>query len=290
MDQVEKKYPIIAVGALIYNQAGKILLVRGPKFGDFWTIPGGKVDLGETVEQALRREIKEEISVEIGKVEFVQFQDAINPPSYHEPKHFLFIDFLAELKNGEPAVSNEITEFIWVDAATARQDLKTSPTVDKLIQAYLDKSKPAEIKNEDYKLNYQRALADYQNLKKETASRRGEWAQYSEQMILEEFIPVYDNFKKAYWHKPEIAGESEKQFKQWADGIGFIQKQFGDILKAHNVIEIKTVGEMFDPKFHETVGEDAVEGKTHGTIVREVEGGYTMAGRVIKVAKVIIAK
>ena len=54
--------------------------------------------------------------------------------------------------------------------------------------------------------------------------------------------------------------------------------------------EIKTVGEKFDPKFHESVGEEAVEGKEHGLIVKEIDGGYVMRGRVVKVAKVVIAK
>ena len=67
-------------------------------------------------------------------------------------------------------------------------------------------------------------------------------------------------------------------------------KQFGDVLKAHNVEDIKTVGEKFDPKFHESVGEEGAEGQEAGAIVREVDGGYVMGGSVIKVAKVIIAK
>lgn len=296
MSEIEnnQEYPIVAVGPLIYNAQGEILLVKGPKFGDFWTIPGGKVDLGETVEQALRREIQEEIGVELGKVEFVQYQDAINPPAYHVPKHFIFIDFFAEIKNGEPQISDEITDFIWVDSQKALDEYKLAPDVAQLIKKYISKNtKPevvVEIKNEDYKANWQRALADYQNLQKEIAARRSEWVQMSEQQILEEFIPVYDNFKKAYLHKPEIIGDDAQKFKQWSDGIGYIQKQFADILKAHSVVEIKTIGENFDPKFYESVGEEELEGKQHGFIIREVEGGYKMGERVIKVAKVIIAK
>lgn len=145
----------------------------------------------------------------------------------------------------------------------------------------------------EYKASWQRALADYQNLKKETEARRSEWAQYSEQMILEEFIPVYDNFKLAFRLQTSDFGPDQQK---WVDGIKHIMKQFGEILKAHNVQEIKTAGEMFDPKFHETVGEapssDGVSAtlRKPGEIAREVAGGYTMGGRVIKVAKVVIAK
>lgn len=138
----------------------------------------------------------------------------------------------------------------------------------------------------EYKLNWQRALADYQNLQKETMARRAELASMSEQMILEEFIPVYDNFKKAFSLKPAT---EDKQTQNWINGIGFIMQYFGGVLKSHKVEEIKTVGEMLDTKLHEAVGEEDID-KPHGTILKEAEGGYTMGGRVIKVARVIIAK
>ena len=140
---------------------------------------------------------------------------------------------------------------------------------------------------EEFKRNWQRALADYQNLQKETAARRAQWASMSEQQILEEFIPVYDNFKKAFNGLPTtdyglLAG--------WVKGIEYIKKQFSDVLQAHGVEEIKAVGEKFDPQFHEAVGEETADGHEAGSIVKEVDGGYSMAGRVIKVAKVVIAK
>ena len=141
----------------------------------------------------------------------------------------------------------------------------------------------------EYKSGWQRAVADYKNLQKETSERRQLLLEMSEQQILEEFIPVYDNFKKAFAHHPEVAGDNEKQLKNWISGIGHIQRQFGEVMKAHKVEEIKTVGEKFDPKFHEAAGEEVGEGEP-GTILREVDGGYVMGERVIKAAKVIIAQ
>lgn len=147
-------------------------------------------------------------------------------------------------------------------------------------------------KAEEYKKDWQRALADYKNLQKETSERRGEWAQMSKTMILEDFIPVYDNFKTAFYHHPVLNADNEehKQIKSWVDGIGYIMKQFGDVLKGHGIEEIKTVGEKFDPTIHESVGEEKVEGKESGFIIREVSGGYKMGDKVVKVARVIIAK
>lgn len=136
--------------------------------------------------------------------------------------------------------------------------------------------------------NWRRALADYDNLKKETASRRAEWAQYSEQQILEEFIPVYEHLKLA------LQGANESN--SWLEGVKYVLKQFSDIFKAHGVEEIKTVGEKFDPNLHEAVGHKSEpDGSIHGKpesdiIVKEIAGGYKMGERVIRAAKVIIAK
>lgn len=141
--------------------------------------------------------------------------------------------------------------------------------------------------NIDYKDKWLRAQADYQNLLKETEARRAEWAQYSEQQILEEFIPVYDNFKKAFFNDQRSTINDQDG---WTKGIEYIMKQFGVILKAHGVKEIKTVGEEFNPELHEAMGEEESDEFEGGRIMREVEAGYRMKGKIVKVAKVIIAK
>lgn len=136
---------------------------------------------------------------------------------------------------------------------------------------------------EEYKIGWQRALADYQNLQKETSSRRAEWAQMSEQQILEEFIPVYEHLKMSM---NGVADESNP----WIDGVKHVLKQFADILKSHGVEEIKTVGERFDPKYHEAIGHEAIEGAGEDEIVKEISGGFKMGDRVIKAARVMVNK
>jgi len=138
---------------------------------------------------------------------------------------------------------------------------------------------------EEYKAGWQRALADYRNLQKEVASMRSQWAQMSEQRILEEFIPVYDHLKLAINNEQMASDKSP-----WLEGVRHVARQFDGILKAHNAEEIKTVGEKFDPQLHEAVIEEESEGKAAGIILKEVEGGYKMGDRVIKPAKVIISK
>ncbi len=150
--------------------------------------------------------------------------------------------------------------------------------------------------SEEYKSGWQRAVADYKNLQKEISDRRAEWAQFSEQQIIEEFLPVYDNFKKAFKDTDDADAYADdadnanmKKMQNWKKGIEFIMKQFEGVLKEHGIEEIKTVGEVFNPELHEAVGEEESEQPEH-TILKEIDTGYRMNGRVIKAAKVIVCK
>lgn len=78
--------------------------------------------------------------------------------------------------------------------------------------------------------------------------------------------------------------------QNWVKGIEMIMKQFGEVLKQHGIEEIKTVDEEFNPQLHEVVGEEKSEEYDEGIIMREVEAGYKMGDKIIKVAKVIVCK
>lgn len=180
------------------------------------------------------------------------------------------------------------------DAMNQQDEVKASKPKNKeskksFFKKFCKDCEKHEQEAEQYKAGWQRALADYKNLQRETSERRSEWAQMSEQQIVEDFIPIYDNFSKAF--SVEIpAGENHKAWENWRMGIGYIMKQFGEVLKNHNVEQIKTVGEKFDTNFHEAVGEEVVEGIERDMIVKEILPGYKMGNRVIRVAKVIVAK
>lgn len=146
----------------------------------------------------------------------------------------------------------------------------------------------AEQERDECKAGWHRALADYQNLQRETERRLGEWTRMSEAQIFGEFLPVYDHLKLAINNKQLMTDKNP-----WLEGVRHVTRQFEGVLKAHGIEEIKTVGEVFDASRHEAVGEDVpVETRRtkEGEIVREIEAGYMMGGKVLKVAKVIVTK
>ncbi|MFH1790122.1 MAG: nucleotide exchange factor GrpE [bacterium] len=147
-------------------------------------------------------------------------------------------------------------------------------------------------KCKEYKSGWQRALADYKNLQNEIESNRQNWIKMSEAGILEDFLPVYDNFKTAFATDVglEEINANESKWKNWKQGIEYIKKQFLDILNSYGIEELKTLGEKFDPKFHEVMAEEEAKGSESGIIIKEISGGYKIKDKVLKASKVIITK
>lgn len=273
MSEETKRHPEAVVGSIIYNDKGEILLIKNPKFKDFWNIPGGHIELNESAEDTLKREIMEETGLELKNIEPIGFSEGINPKFFFKEKHFVYLNYLAELAGGEITKSDEMTEYIWVDPEKTAE-LKISDSVKPLIEYYLDKKKNS---GEDSEQKYLRALADYQNLLKQTAKEKQEFAKYAVGDFLQDILPVYDHLKLS------LTGLSEEEGKNaWAEGVRHVLKQFKDVLAAHSVEEIKTVGEKFD---HNTM--DAIDGSGE-TVKQEVMPGYKLNGKVIRPAKVIV--
>ena len=117
-----QQYPEPTVGALIFNQAGKLFLMKSHKWHDQYVVPGGHIELGETMEAALRREIMEETGLPIRDIEFVALQEFIFDEAFHKKdQHFIFIDFVCHTDAGEDEVvlNEEAEEYVWVSVDEA---------------------------------------------------------------------------------------------------------------------------------------------------------------------------
>ena len=116
----KQRYPEPTVGALIFNPKGKLLLVKTHKWKGKYTIPGGHVELGESLRDALEREIREETNLELVQAEFLCYQEFIYDDSFYEKRHFLFFDFICQVKEGEVQLNSEAQDYVWVDLNEAR--------------------------------------------------------------------------------------------------------------------------------------------------------------------------
>jgi len=114
-------FPEPTVGALIVNDEGKVLLCESHKWPGVYTVPGGHVELGETFEEALVREIMEEVGLHVKVVELLSVQQVIYPKEFWKRAHFIFLDFLcrAEGDQNVAADQTEIQRTIWADPKEA---------------------------------------------------------------------------------------------------------------------------------------------------------------------------
>jgi nucleoside triphosphatase len=106
--------PVVCVGALVRNGAGRVLLVRTTKWRGLWGVPGGKVDWGETLLDAVAREFREETGLVLRDIEYAQTQEAVLSPEFHKPSHMLLFDYFACTDRTEITPNEEIKEWAWV--------------------------------------------------------------------------------------------------------------------------------------------------------------------------------
>lgn len=130
------EYPTPTVGALIMNPDGKILLFKSHKWHGKYVVPGGHIELGETLEQALRREIREETGLEIHDIEFIGPTEFIFDPAYYKKRHFIFLDFFCRTNGRDVELNEEAEEFVWVmpeDALKMALEPYTKPLIEWLL-------------------------------------------------------------------------------------------------------------------------------------------------------------
>jgi len=137
-------------------------------------------------------------------------------------------------------------------------------------------------KAESYLANWQRAAADYQNLKRRAEKEREEYGRLATASLIINILPLLDDLERALRSVDmRLAGLT------WVDGIGLIYRKFQAVLEAAGVSEIKAEGETFDPNVHEAVMYGEGE---EGKVVAEIQKGYRLGDRVVRPAMVVVGK
>jgi nucleoside triphosphatase len=106
--------PLCTVGALVVNPNAEVLIVRTTKWRGTWGVPGGKLDWGESLEEALLREFREEVALDLQQVRFALLQEAILDSQFHVPAHFVLVNYYAFSASTQVVPNEEIVEWAWV--------------------------------------------------------------------------------------------------------------------------------------------------------------------------------
>jgi len=137
---------------------------------------------------------------------------------------------------------------------------------------------------DEYLAGWQRARADLLNYKKEEMERFEQVLKFAGEEFVLKVLPILDNFNLIEKKLPEDLKEEEN-----IKGVLQLKKQIEDFLKSQGVEEIKC-GEKFDPNFQEAVETIEKEEGESGTILEEIQKGYTINGRILRPAKVKVIK
>jgi 8-oxo-dGTP diphosphatase len=128
-DRLFPARPILAVSAAVFRQARVVIVRRArvPLLGHF-SLPGGVVEVGETLAAALARELMEEVGIEAEIIAFNRHVEAIFPERSRIRTHFVIASLVARWTSGEPRLSDEVDAVDWIDPAAGLP----SPTTPEL--------------------------------------------------------------------------------------------------------------------------------------------------------------
>jgi len=130
-------FPEPTVGAFIFNAQGELLLLQSHKWPGVYVVPGGHVELGERLEEAVVREAREETGLDIHDIEFINFQQFIYDPAFWKKRHFIFFDFACKTNSTKVQLNDEAEGFVWVEphqALTMELDTYTRRSVEEYLK------------------------------------------------------------------------------------------------------------------------------------------------------------
>jgi ADP-ribose pyrophosphatase YjhB (NUDIX family) len=107
--------PLVGVGGVIIA-GGRTLLIRrgGPPLEGQWSIPGGMLELGETIEEGVRRELAEETGIEVRVLDLIEVFERVIPGEEGRTRyHFVILDYLCEMVSGEARAASDVIDVAW---------------------------------------------------------------------------------------------------------------------------------------------------------------------------------
>jgi molecular chaperone GrpE len=166
-------------------------------------------------------------------------------------------------------------------AALDTEGVSTSAQLEELTE----KLEAAERRAAEAEAGWQRARADYQNLKRRTDEQRAESASIAGDRLLIRVLDLADDFDLAVEHVPEEHADSP-----WVGGISAIDRKLRALLEAEGIEAMGGEGEPFDPQTQQAISYEDTEDVPDGTVIKILQRGFTIHGRVLRPALVAVAR
>jgi molecular chaperone GrpE len=140
-------------------------------------------------------------------------------------------------------------------------------------------------KSDEYLDGWQRARAEFANYKKRIEREQEEGRARAAAALLTKILPVEDDLERALRDRPD-----DDHTRSWADGIELIQRKLAALLESEGVEIIPAEGQTFDPTLHEAVTHEESRDHREGQIIEVIQQGYRLGERVLRPARVRVAK
>ena len=168
---------------------------------------------------------------------------------------------------------------------TAPEVLPKSPEVSgDLAELHQKLAEKAEEAEENY-TRLLRLAADMENLKKRQERERAELLQFANENLIKELLPVVDNLERALDHGRQLEAP-----KALLEGIEMVHHGFLKVLDRFGVTAHDSLGQQFDPAFHNAMMEEEAPDVPDGSVTKELQKGYLMNQRLLRPAMVVVAR
>lgn len=161
--------------------------------------------------------------------------------------------------------------------------------VDEQAEQQVDEATQAlKAERDDLFDRLRRTTADFDNYRKRIERERREGAEYVAADVIRDVLPAVDDLERAL--SAAKSGDEPADATPLLRGVELIHKQLLDVLRRRGVEPLVTVGETFDPEWHEAILHEPGTGRPEGEIVGEVRRGYRLGQRLLRPAQVRVAK
>lgn len=176
------------------------------------------------------------------------------------------------------------------DAQSAAQDAADEDFIVSDADEAAGEGGDAEAEIADLKDKLLRALADTENLRRRSQKDREDALKYSAANFARDMLGVGDNLRRAIESIPEDGDPDGTALAAFIEGVALTEKELLSTMERHGITKIDPMGQKFDPQFHEAMFEAPVPGAENGTVFQVLETGYVIHDRLLRPAKVGIAK
>jgi molecular chaperone GrpE len=174
------------------------------------------------------------------------------------------------------------------NAAEEAQDADDDGAGDDLLQVKIEALEAELDRTKDQML---RALADADNTRKRAKKERADTSRYAISAFAKDLLDFSDNFRRAIDSFPqELADSDNEPIRNMLSGLEAMEREILSTFAKHGITKLEPMGEIFDPNFHEVMFEAPAEDRSAGTIIQLIEPGYMLHDRLLRPARVGVAR